>query len=81
MVPGLTEREARATELRRRDLLMEVERERLLRPLATKRPRTAVDGWRRSLGAALVGFGRSLQGADRATTGPTPAIDPVGIGR
>lgn len=82
MVPGVTEREARATEMRRRDLLAEVERERLLRTHAADAPRLPRDRWRRSIGGALVSVGRRLQGAERASAGgPAPVIEPAGTGR
>lgn len=82
MVPGLTEREALATELRRRDLLAEMERERLLRTYASGHIRFRRHRWQWSIGGALVSVGRRLQRAEPgAAAGPTPAIEPVGSGR
>ena len=63
MVPGLSERDARAAELRRRDLLAEAARERRADAVAAGRALPGGHALRGRAGTALVWAGAWLQGA------------------
>ncbi len=78
MVPGFGERERLAVELRRRDLLAEVARERL----ATSDGPRRSGGLRWSLGALLLRLGGWTPGASGAVVvSPMPAVEAPGAGR
>jgi hypothetical protein len=81
MVPGLTEREMRAAEMRRQELLAEAMGRQSWSPLHPPVARPLVPAWRRSIGAALVRAGRRLRGSGGIATGATSASEPVATGR
>ncbi len=77
MVPGLTERECQAAELRRRDLVAQAARGRPLPEFgAVRHGRPPLLAARRGFGALLVGVGRRLQGGAELAppVGSEPAV-------
>ena len=78
MMPGFGERERQALELRRRDLLAEVARERL----ATAGETPSSGGSRPSLGGLRRWVGGWTRGAaDGVAVMPMPAVEAPGSGR
>ncbi len=77
MVPGLTERDCQAAELRRRDLVAQAAwRLPLPEPGSVRHGRPSLLAARRSLGAFLVSVGRRLQGGAELAppVGSEPAV-------